>query len=87
MALRRLEIDEGRDIARYGKQLEELGDQPSVEILHQVIHDEKQHYHELGDLIRNHYPASAVAEMKADPKSVIAELLAKRSDSGKQAAG
>ena len=30
MALRRLEIDESRDIASYGKQLEELGDQPSI---------------------------------------------------------
>ena len=87
MALRRLEIDEGRDIAKYGKQLEELGDQPSIAILHQVIQDEQEHYRELGDLIRNHYPAAAVAEVTADPKSVIAELLAKRSKSGRQAAG
>jgi VIT1/CCC1 family predicted Fe2+/Mn2+ transporter len=87
MALRRLEIDESRDIAHYGKQLQELGDQPSVEILQQVIEDEHEHYRELGNLIRNHYPASAIAEVKADPKSVIAELLAKRSNSGKQAAG
>ncbi len=87
MALRRLEIDESRDIARYGKQLIELGDQPSIGILHHVIEDEQEHYHELGDLIRNHYPAAAVAEVKADPKSVIAELLAKRSNTGKQAAG
>jgi len=87
MALRRLEIDESRDIAKYGKQLEELGDQPSIAILHQVISDEQEHYRELGSLIRDHYPSAAVAEMKADPKSVIAELLAKRSNAGKQAAG
>jgi VIT1/CCC1 family predicted Fe2+/Mn2+ transporter len=87
MALRRLEIDESRDIAHYGKQLEDLGDQPSIEILHEVIRDEQEHYRELGSLIRDHYPASAIAEVKADPKSVIAELLAKRSNSGKQAAG
>lgn len=87
MALRRLEIDESRDIAKYGKQLEELGDEPSVAILHEVIADEQEHYRELGSLIRDHYPASAVAEVKADPKSVIAELLAKRSNAGKQAAG
>lgn len=87
MALRRLEIDEGRDIAMYGKQLEELGDQPSIAILHQVIQEEQEHYRELGELIRNHYPAAAVAEIKADPKSVIAELLAKRSNAGRQAAG
>ena len=87
MALRRLEIDESRDIAHYGKQLQELGDQPSVAILQRVIEDEHEHYRELGNLIRDHYPASAIAEVKADPKSVIAELLAKRSNSGKQAAG
>src|ERR1700736_893253 len=29
LALRRLELDESRDIARYGKQLQELGDEPS----------------------------------------------------------
>jgi VIT1/CCC1 family predicted Fe2+/Mn2+ transporter len=87
MALRRLEIDESRDIAKYGKQLEELGDQPSIAILRHVIADEQDHYRELGSLIRDHYPASAVAEVKADPKSVIAELLAKRSNAGRQAAG
>jgi VIT1/CCC1 family predicted Fe2+/Mn2+ transporter len=86
MALRRLEIDESRDIARYGKQLEDLGDQPSIDILHEVIQDEQEHYRELGSLIRDHYPASAVAQIKADPKAVIAELLAKRSNTGKQAA-
>jgi VIT1/CCC1 family predicted Fe2+/Mn2+ transporter len=87
MALRRLEIDESRDIAKYGKQLEELGDEPSVAILHHVIEDEQDHYRILGSLIRDHYPAAAVAEVKADPKSVIAELLSKRSNAGKQAAG
>jgi len=87
MALRRLEIDESRDIAKYGKQLEELGDEPSIAILHRVIEDEQEHYRELGSLIRDHYPAAAVAEAKADPKSVIAELLSKRSNAGKQAAG
>ena len=61
--------------------------EPSIDILQQVIQDEQEHYHELGSLIRDHYPASAVAEVAADPKSVIAELLAKRSNSGKQAAG
>jgi len=87
VALRRLEIDESRDIAKYGKQLEEIGDEPSIAILQQVIADEQEHYRELGSLIRDHYPATAVAEVKADPKTVIAELLAKRSNAGKQAAG
>jgi VIT1/CCC1 family predicted Fe2+/Mn2+ transporter/rubrerythrin len=87
VALRRLEIDESRDIAKYGKQLEELGDEDSIAILREVIADEQEHYRELGSLIRDHYPAAAVAEVKADPKTVIAELLAKRSNAGKQAAG
>jgi VIT1/CCC1 family predicted Fe2+/Mn2+ transporter len=87
MAMRRLEIDESRDIAHYGKQLQDLGDEPSIEILHQVIQDEHEHYRELGNLIRNYYPASVIAEVKADPKTEITELLAKRSNAGKQAAG
>jgi VIT1/CCC1 family predicted Fe2+/Mn2+ transporter/bacterioferritin (cytochrome b1) len=87
MALRRQEIDESRHIASYGKQLQELGDEPSIEILNQVIQEEQEHYRDLGSLIRDHYPASAVAEVAADPRSVIAELLAKRSNSSKQAAG
>jgi rubrerythrin len=85
MALRRLEIDESRDIARYGEQLKALGDQPSIVILQRVIQEEQEHYHQLGSLIRDHYPASAIAEVTADPKAVIAEMLAKRSGSGKQA--
>ena len=87
MALRRLEIEESRDIALYGKQLKELGDQPSIAILHQVIEDEQEHYRILGDLIHDHYPAAAITEAKDDAKSVIAELLGKRSNSGRQAAG
>ena len=87
MALRRLEIDESRDIARYSKQLRELGDQPSIDILNQVMAEEQDHYHKLSALIRDHYPASALAEVTADPKALIAELLSKRINSGKQAAG
>jgi vacuolar iron transporter family protein len=52
LALRRLEIDEGRDIAKYGKQLKLLGDQSSVAILQEVIADEREHYQTLGALIR-----------------------------------
>jgi len=47
LALRRLEIDESRDIAKYGEQLEELGDTGSIAILDHVIEDEKDHYREL----------------------------------------
>ena len=47
-----VEIDESRDIAKYGRQLRELGDESSVAILHQVLDDEQEHYRILSDLIR-----------------------------------
>src|SRR6185437_4724482 len=83
MALRRLEIEESRDIARYGEQLKGLGDEGSVAILEHVIEDEKDHYRELGSLLRGHYHAPAGAP-KIDAKAVLDELLAKRNKGRKQ---
>lgn len=83
MALRRLEIDESSDIARYGTQLKELGDEGSIAILDRVIEDEKEHYHELGSLVRGHYSTSAKAH-KIDPQAVLDELLAKSNKGRKQ---
>ncbi|HEX4030086.1 MAG TPA: VIT1/CCC1 transporter family protein [Terracidiphilus sp.] len=83
MALRRLEIEESRDIARYGEQLTALGDEGSMAILEHVIEDEKEHYRELGSLLRGHYSAPAGAH-RIDPRAVLAELLAKRSQGRKQ---
>ncbi len=85
MALRRLEIEESRDIARYGIQLKDLGDEASVAILEHVIEDEKEHHRELGSLLRGHYTAPAGAP-KVDPKAVLAEMLAKR-DAGRKQPG
>ncbi len=59
MALRRLEIEESRHIANYGRQLKELGDEGSIAILDHVIEDEKDHHRELGSLLRGHYQPSA----------------------------
>jgi len=81
--LRRLEVDESRDIARYGTQLKELGDEGSIAILNQVLKDEKEHYRELGALLRGHYSAPAGAP-RLDPKAVLEELLAKRNQGRKQ---
>jgi vacuolar iron transporter family protein len=53
LALRRLELDESHNIAKYAKQLEDLGDEPSIVILKQVIEDEREHYQALNSLIRN----------------------------------
>lgn len=83
MALRRLEIDESRDIARYGQQLKDLGDEGSIAILEHVIEDEKDHHRELGSLLRGHYQAPAGAP-KVDAKDVLEEMLAKRNAGRKQ---
>jgi VIT1/CCC1 family predicted Fe2+/Mn2+ transporter/rubrerythrin len=83
MALRRLEIEESRHIATYGEQLKALGDEGSIAILDHVIEDEKDHYRELGSLLRGHYTPSAGAP-KIDPKAVLEELLAKRNQGRKQ---
>ncbi|HTW77930.1 MAG TPA: VIT1/CCC1 transporter family protein [Terracidiphilus sp.] len=83
MALRRLEIEESRDIARYGEQLKALGDEGSIAILEHVVEDEKEHYRELGSLLRGHYQAPAGAP-KIDAKAVLDEMLAKRNQGRKQ---
>ena len=83
MALRRLEIEESRDIARYGEQLKALGDEGSAAILEHVIQDERDHYRELGSLIRGHYTAPGGAP-KIEAKAVLEEMLAKRSQGRKQ---
>jgi VIT1/CCC1 family predicted Fe2+/Mn2+ transporter len=84
MALRRLEIEESRHVANYGRQLKELGDEKSTAILNHVIEDEKDHHRELGSLLRGHYSAPA-GTPKVDPKAVLDELLAKRNQGRKQA--
>jgi VIT1/CCC1 family predicted Fe2+/Mn2+ transporter/rubrerythrin len=83
MALRRLEIEESRAIASYGEQLKTLGDEESIAILEHVIEDEKDHYRELGSLLRGHYAVPASAH-KIDAKAVLDEMLAKRSQGRKQ---
>jgi vacuolar iron transporter family protein len=83
MALRRLEIEESRDIARYGEQLKSLSDEGSVAILEHVIQDEKDHYRELGSLLRGHYQSSA-GSPKIDAKAVLEEMLARRNQGRKQ---
>ena len=82
-ALRRLEIDESRDIAKYGTQLKELGDARSIDILHHVIEDEKDHHRDLGLLLRGHF---APAAHKIDPQALLDEMIAKR-DKGRRQPG
>src|SRR3984957_14231306 len=77
MALRRLELDESRDIARYGKQLEELGDEASVAILKEVLDDESDHYITLSGLIRHHLPTNAPLEPE-QAQQALDDLVAAR---------
>ena len=83
MALRRLEIEESRAIAAYGEQLKALGDEESIAILEHVIEDEKDHYRELGSLLRGHYPQPAGAH-NINAQAVLDEMLAKRNQGRKQ---
>lgn len=86
MALRRLEIEESRHIANYGTQLKELGDEGSVAILNHVIEDEKEHYRELGSLLRGRTHLLQGGKQIVDAKGMLEEMLAKRNH-GKSAAG
>ncbi len=79
MALRRLEIEESRHIANYGAQLKELGDEQSVAILEQVIEDEKDHYRELGSLLRGRTHAVQKGKHVVNAQGMLEELLSKRS--------
>jgi VIT1/CCC1 family predicted Fe2+/Mn2+ transporter len=76
LALRRLELEESRDIARYGKQIEELGDDESTAVLKEVIADEADHYITLGGLIRHHLPTEPLAPEIA--QQALDELVAER---------
>ena len=76
LALRRLELEESRDIARYGKQIENFGDEASTAILKEVLADEADHYLTLGGLIRHHLPAEPIAPELA--QQALDELVAAR---------
>ena len=85
LALRRLEIDESRDIAKYGKQLKVLGDPPSVAILEEVIADEREHYQTIGNLIRSRRPLPVMSSEQA--QEALDDLLAARDKGHTQTAG
>jgi VIT1/CCC1 family predicted Fe2+/Mn2+ transporter/rubrerythrin len=84
MALRRLELDESRDIAKYAKQMKELGDEPSIRILQQALEDEREHYRTLSGLIRNRRPIAPSSPEQA--KQALDELLAARQEEHPKAA-
>lgn len=83
IALRRLELDESRDIAKYAKQMQELGDEPSLTILHKVLEDEKDHYETLRNLIRTPHWLPTVTASEA--QKALDEILAARNKGQRQA--
>ena len=83
LALRRMEIEESRDIAKYGRHLKELGDEPSAAILQQVLSDEYDHYQILSELIRRN-PSS---RSSADARRMLQDLVEKRDQGRPHAAG
>jgi len=87
LALRRLEIDESRDIAKYSQQLKALGDAPSLAILNRVIEDEQDHYRELSGLIRRQKPMGGVRAAASNPQALLDQMLAKRNKGRAHAAG
>ena len=84
LALRRLEIEESRDIAKYGKQLTELGDQPSVMVLQEVLGDERDHYQILSNLIRSRRPLPRTTPEQA--QEALDDLLTSRRQGRPEAA-
>ena len=89
VALRRLELDESRDIAKYGRQLKQFNDQRSLDILRQVIEDERDHYKILRDLIRSGGPhPHRVRQLKpGEARQLLDELIQKRDQGQRHAAG
>ena len=65
-ALRRVELGERAHIAEYGRQLEELGDEPSAAILREVIADERGHSSTLKGLFK---------PVTRDPRTALDQLL------------
>ena len=79
-ALRRIELEERQDIARYGRQIKELGDEPSIEILRDLILEEQRHSKTLKRLVM---PAGArlpglIGKKARDPQQALDALREKR---------
>jgi VIT1/CCC1 family predicted Fe2+/Mn2+ transporter/rubrerythrin len=58
-SLRRVELGERKHVAEYGRQLEELADEPSARILREVIADERSHSQTLKSMLAPTSPRDA----------------------------
>src|SRR5208337_463069 len=74
-----------RGLAKYAKQLKELGDEPSNNILTQVLRDERSHYQILSNLIRNRGPVPQSSPEQA--RQALDEILAANQQGHAKAAG
>jgi vacuolar iron transporter family protein len=83
LALRRLEIGESQDIAKYNRQLKDLGDPQSLAILEEIIADEREHYLSLSNLIRSRGAMPPLS--REDAEAALAELIAVRDKGRSQA--
>jgi len=82
LALRRLELDESHDIAKYAKQLESFGDERTKSVLRQILEDEREHYRILNSLIRERRPLPKASAEEA--QAALKELAAARPEGHKQ---
>ena len=84
--LRRIEIDERKHVAAYGRQLRELGDPDSEAILEKVIADERAHSKALKNMLapipsvapRVDVPVGQKFSRPLDPQQALDELRARR---------
>lgn len=78
--LRRIELEERRHVAQYGRQLKELGDEPSIAILQELIEDERSHSRILKSLMRPApEPHARLFRATAhDPAKELEEIRARR---------
>ena len=77
-SLRLLELDESRDIARYGQQIHDIGDQPSLLILNEVLRDEEDHYKTLQQLARGSGDGASALHDTGKAQKALEALLAAR---------
>ena len=84
-SFRSLELEESRDIAKYGQQLQDLGDEDSVATLTEVLRDEQAHYQLLQRLSRRELPSGAEGIARA--QTALDALLTGRSEGRIKAGG
>ncbi|MGI4788529.1 MAG: VIT1/CCC1 transporter family protein [Janthinobacterium lividum] len=80
--LRRVEMGERKHVASYGRQMQELGDAPSVEILQKVIADERAHSKALKNMMAPapsaDQPIGRMFSRPINPQQALDDLRARK---------